>query len=267
MDYKATKCPTCGAENLTVLETVEIDGDKYHRYHCPYCGNIFTSKKANASLVKDSGSHKNDVYEFAPTKYTAKDIYKKAVKSIVNIYCAYGDKLSAGTGIFINKHFILTNAHVINNPDPDNCAPFTFGKISCAYQDSSDAFRAELVYSDNAIDLAILKTEATNESFNKLNLVEPVTGEKVFAVGNAKNLGLSIVDGLVSNANANGKIMFSAPINHGNSGGPLYNEKGQIIGVVTSILTNANSIDYAINMKSILGFIHEAENKEEINII
>ena len=61
--------------------------------------------------------------------------------------------------------------------------------------------------------------------------------------------------------------MFSAPINHGNSGGPLYNEKGQIIGVVTSILTNANSIDYAINMKSILGFIHEAESKEEINII
>ncbi len=78
---------------------------------------------------------------------------------------------------------------------------------------------------------------------------------------NAICQGLSIVEGIVSDASrdVNGVeyIMHSAPVNHGNSGGPLYNSKGQVIGMIASSRKDAKNMSYAIPNSILIEFISD----------
>ena len=129
----------------------------------------------------------------------------------------------------------------------------------------------DIIDVDLVLDLALLKINRKNLASTKFGSYESLkTGENVVSIGNSKGEGMSITEGLVSDRNrqlaGQNKILISVPINHGNSGGPLFNMKGQVVGVVCSSKKNAVAMNYAIPVDQVVKFISKIENEQEIKV-
>lgn len=140
-----------------------------------------------------------------------------------------------GSGFFISEDGLLvTNEHVING-----------GEEYTIVLDDGTEFEAELVGADSRTDLALLKVN-TDRDFTYVTFADQPSrvGEWVVAVGNPFGLGGTVTAGIVS---ANGRdigsgpyddfIQIDAPVNRGNSGGPAFNMRGEVIGVNAAIFS------------------------------
>ncbi|MCT4654450.1 MAG: Do family serine endopeptidase [Cohaesibacter sp.] len=143
---------------------------------------------------------------------------------------------SQGSGFFISEDgFVVTNHHVI-----DKGSEFTL------VMDDGTELKADLVGSDARSDLALLKVKDSDKKFTYVKFATdlPPVGQWVVAVGNPFGLGGSVTAGIVSahgrdiNArNYESFIQIDAAVNKGNSGGPTFNLKGEVIGVNTAIFS------------------------------
>jgi S1-C subfamily serine protease len=168
---------------------------------------------------------------------------KPAVVAIVT-YDANGEALLTGSGFFIRPGQVVTNFHVIR------------GARSCEIKTLDGKGRvypvAGTVAIDQEGDLAILSVDMPTEKArsSEVSSVLPDEGEKIFVIGNPLKLEGSVSDGIVSAVREVpdvGKIIqITAPISHGNSGSPVFNLHGQVIGVVTVKVTNGQNINLAI---------------------
>ena len=144
-----------------------------------------------------------------------------------------------GSGFVIDPSgVIVTNKHVINRAF----------QITVHFSDGSRA-RARLLAEGGSVDLAILKVDVQRKlhalAWGDSSGLE--IGDAVLAIGNPLGLGMSVSAGIVSALNRNindspydDYIQTDAAINHGNSGGPLVNLEGQVVGVDTSLFTVPN---------------------------
>jgi serine protease Do len=155
-----------------------------------------------------------------------------------------------GSGFVISEDgYIVTNNHVIEGADEITIEFF-----------SGDKLKAKLVGTDPKTDIALLKVESDKPlpfvTFGNSDLMR--VGDWVMAMGNPLGQGFSVSAGIVS---ARGRelnpgayddfIQTDAAINRGNSGGPLFNMDGQVIGVNTAILSpNGGSIGIGFSMAS-----------------
>ena len=154
-----------------------------------------------------------------------------------------------GSGFVISSDgYIVTNHHVINGAD----------QITIEFNDGS--FReAVIIGSDENIDIALLKVDAET----MLEFVEfgdsdiSRVGDWVMAMGNPLGQGFSVSVGIISarnrelSGNYDDYIQTDAAINRGNSGGPLFNMDGEVVGVNTAILSpNGGSIGIGFSMAS-----------------
>lgn len=153
---------------------------------------------------------------------------------------------SLGSGFIIDKEgYILTNYHVVERAD----------EVHVTTADEKD-YNAKVVGTDEKTDIALIKIEDGGKSFPYAPLGDSDTlsiGEWVIAIGNPFGLGETVTAGIVS---AKGRIIGSGPyddfiqtdasINPGNSGGPLFNIKGEVVGINTAIIANANGIGFAV---------------------
>jgi serine protease Do len=154
-----------------------------------------------------------------------------------------------GSGFVISEDgYIVTNNHVIENADEIEVEFF-----------SGERLKAKLVGTDPKTDIALLKVEGDKPlpfvSFGNSDLMR--VGDWVMAMGNPLGQGFSVSAGIVS---ARGRqlsgsyddfIQTDAAINRGNSGGPLFNMDGQVVGVNTAILSpNGGSIGIGFSMSS-----------------
>ncbi|WP_417667295.1 Do family serine endopeptidase [Roseibium sp.] len=143
--------------------------------------------------------------------------------------------MSQGSGFFITEDgYLVTNQHVI-----DKGTEFTI------VTNDGNEYDAKLIGADKRTDLALLKVDADKE-FTYVKFAEdaPNVGEWVVAIGNPFGLGGSVTAGIVS---ARGRdigaghyddfIQIDAPVNRGNSGGPAFNMKGEVIGVNAAIFS------------------------------
>lgn len=182
-----------------------------------------------------------------------KKVYSKAVKSVFAIY--YPETINqegvSGTGFavnFENQIIIVTNAHVVPLKSQE------YRLISS----SNKQYSAKVIYSDKESDIAFLKLNEQKEiSTLKLNnsYLENFIGSYVFTIGNPYDLLFSYSDGSLSNVLR--QVMFgdeydevllqtNIEVNPGNSGGPLLNHAGEVIGIVSSTLENTSGISLAI---------------------
>ncbi|HEY4041616.1 MAG TPA: trypsin-like peptidase domain-containing protein [Rhodopila sp.] len=196
--------------------------------------------------------------ELAPTSQA--ELIRGLLPSVVNITIRTGataapdqvqasasqsgasDRIAVGSGFVIDPAgMIATNWHVVTNAS----------EITVTFSDGTRV-PATVVGAWRAVDLALLKVDAGH----KLQAVQwgdssaVQIGDPVLAMGNAFGVGLSVSAGIVSALNRNigdslvdEFIQTDAAINHGNSGGPLFNLKGEVIGVNSAIIspTAANS--------------------------
>ena len=126
-----------------------------------------------------------------------------------------------------------------------------------------------MICANPTLDLALLKTEPNKELIPvTFSNQEAFPGEAVYAIGNSKGEGLCIVEGIVSDVHrkigAIDAVMISAPVTHGNSGGPVFDADGKFIGIVQSGRNDVSAMNYVIPINTILDFLQEAKDKENI---
>lgn len=168
---------------------------------------------------------------------------KPAVVAIVT-YDASGDALTTGSGFFIRPGQVVTNLHVMRGARRSEIRTLD-GKGRVHQVEGVLAI-------DEEGDLALLSVPTPPERArsSELSPVLPDEGERVFVIGNPLKLEGSVSDGIVSAVRevpGVGRIIqTTAPISHGNSGSPIFNLKGKIVGVVTVKVTNGQNINLGI---------------------
>jgi S1-C subfamily serine protease len=168
---------------------------------------------------------------------------KPAVVSIAT-YDASGEALMTGSGFFLNQGKVVTNLHVIRNA--------TRVEVKTLDGKGRTYPVTGLLAVDEEGDLALLKVEMPPERSRAIELAPllPDEGETVFVIGNPLKLEGSVSNGIVSAVrevpNVGRILQLTAPISHGNSGSPVFNLRGQVLGVVTVKVTNGQNINLAI---------------------
>lgn len=191
-----------------------------------------------------------------PNKLSPRDIYKSYGPAVVLVFATDGSAQgSAGTGSVITADGqVITNAHVIANEGRPYKKLFVYFKpeklTGSMKDDLQHRYEAQLVDLDKDLDLALLKIKAPPKGMVIMPVADPDNveiGDPVVAIGHPETAGLwTMTTGMVSSVvkdfqGVPGKDIFQtdASINRGNSGGPLINEFGQMIGINTSISRRA----------------------------
>jgi S1-C subfamily serine protease len=165
---------------------------------------------------------------------TVAQIYRDSAPGVVRVTQAQGQ----GSGFVIDSEgHILTNAHVVDGSGP------VFVSFS-----NNDRVQATVVGKDDSTDTALLKVTESSDALRPLALGSSTSvnvGDPVLAIGNPFGLDRTITSGIVSAVARqiqapngfpiNNAIQTDAAINHGNSGGPLLNMQGQVIGINSQI--------------------------------
>ena len=151
----------------------------------------------------------------------------------------------AGTGFVIDERgYILTNHHVIENAE----------RITVKFTDGR-SIRADVIGSDPDTDIALIKVVAPHKFAHATlgNSDELRVGEWVCAIGNPLAYEHTVTVGVVSfigrklfDTSLDNYIQTDAAINFGNSGGPLINSRGEVIGINSAISRQASSIGFAV---------------------
>lgn len=183
-----------------------------------------------------------------PLPIEAQDLLPELVRRIkpsavaIETYDSRGEKLSRGSGFFVDADRIVTNRHVLEG-----------------------AYRAEVHSSSGAVfpvkgvlavdaegDIALLKIDTPAPPIRPLPLdkTSPQEGESVVVIGNPLGLEGSVTNGIVSAVRdipTFGRIIqITAPISSGSSGSPVVNMQGQVIGIATLQITGGQSVNFAI---------------------
>jgi S1-C subfamily serine protease len=180
----------------------------------------------------------------------ASGVVEVAVTTAASDYSPFGGGSSSqeaqGTGfVYDTKGHIVTNEHVIENAE----------SIAVTFSDGS-TYEATLVGSDASSDLAVLKVDTPAGKLHPLTLGDSAAvgvGDGVVAIGNPFGLDNTVTAGIVSavgreitapdNSPIENAIQTDAPINHGNSGGPLFELQGRVIGVTAQIESSGGGSD------------------------
>ena len=178
------------------------------------------------------------------------EIYERSYRSVVEITATDGSfggqQQAQGSGfVYDTNGNIVTNQHVVDGA----------GSISVRFWNGS-TYPAELVGSDPSTDLAVIRVDAPASLLEPLRLADSSdvgVGDGVVAIGSPFGLEGTVTSGIVSavhrqmtapnNFTINDSIQTDAAINHGNSGGPLLDEQGRVIGVNAQIESDSGGSD------------------------
>jgi serine protease Do len=172
-------------------------------------------------------------------------LFLKCKNSVFLIYSLEEKGTSQGSGFFVNdKGIAISNYHVLNALNLNS---------SLVVLEDGQEFKVEKVIEENKeLDYVIFKvSNPLSIKFDKVDVsyLNSVIGESVFAIGNPMGLEKTLSEGIVSGFRDSEKyIQTTAPITYGSSGGPLFNKRGEVIGITTSGMGKAN-LNFAINIK------------------
>ena len=210
--------------------------------------DIFSDKTVTIPTCAPDPSVRMELLAPGETALTATEIYEKVLPSTVTVIAVEGeDSASVGTGVILTEDgYFITNAHVIAG-----------GKSCWIATDMGQTYDAELVGYDADQDLAVLKAVGaeglTPAEFGDSDYC--AVGERVYAIGNPLGVELrgTFTEGMISAVErtlmVDGKSMTvlqtTAALNNGNSGGPLINDRGQVIGINTLKMSGTGAANEA----------------------
>lgn len=211
--------------------------------------------------------------------YSTADLRPAPIKELVN---TFGEAVvqirtpgGSGSGFVIDEEgHCITNCHVIEGET--NVTVDIFENVNGSIRERSIT-DVEIVALTPFFDLALLKLPNPNgRKFEKvfLGFVDDLRpGDMAFAVGNPLGLTRSVTEGIISNTrrNVEGQVYLqtTAQISPGNSGGPLFNARGQVIGVTNMKIPLGEGLGFAIPVNYVVDFLRNREafafNKENPN--
>jgi S1-C subfamily serine protease len=235
--YYVTTHGAASGRILPWLHASDEDGGNTHLaiYKGPL-GN-FELKEASAAPAFDSEEQQNIA------------VYRKALPSVVNItstavafdfFNRPVPQQGQGSGFILSREgMILTNNHVIDNAQ----------RVEVTLSDKHK-YKAQVIGVDHQHDLALLKIDAPNlQPATLSDSAGLVVGQRVYAIGNPFGLSGTMTRGIISairsisgsgGAPIEDAIQTDAAVNPGNSGGPLLNSRGEVIGITTLIASNGS---------------------------
>jgi putative serine protease PepD len=173
-------------------------------------------------------------------------LYDRVHQGVVTIKVTTSEGQALGSGFVIDSQgHIVTNDHVVDGAS----------SISVEFSDGS-TYDAELIGTDASTDIGVIKVDAPSSELTPLQLGDSSAvqvGDEVVAIGSPLGLNETVTSGIVSalnrtitspnNFSINDAIQTDAAINHGNSGGPLLDLEGQVIGINSQIESDSGGND------------------------
>ncbi|MBM3233349.1 trypsin-like serine protease [Candidatus Pacearchaeota archaeon] len=179
-------------------------------------------------------------------------IISDAIQGVVSV----GTEKSAGSGFIMHEDgYIVTNAHVING-----------AKSIKVVNSDGKSFPAGLVGIDSFYDIALLKVDGKYNILSLSNSDQLQVGKKVIAIGNPYGLSFSVTEGIISaidRTGPNGKaeyIQTDVSLNPGNSGGPLIDTQGKVVGINNFKVSSAESLGFALESNSLKQVVNKIAN-------
>ena len=233
----------CSACNATLVEQTAIE-PLGHQYDA---GVVVTSASCVAAGTKKytctvpTCRHTyNEPYEMAT--FTATEIYDKAIKFVaeITIYDKTGEEIGVGAGfVYSSDGRIVTNYHVIEDA---YSATVTVNKKTYAVQ--------SVLTFDADIDLAVLKINATGLTVANVCKNPVKAGQTVWAIGSPRGQTNTLSQGIITYAERElygvCYVQHDASIAGGNSGGPLINVYGEVIGINTFYFADSQNLNFAV---------------------
>jgi 2-alkenal reductase len=189
------------------------------------------------------------------TGFDSGAIYRARIQGVVTISAVFSSGEAGGSGFVVSKSgLILTNAHVVTNSAQSNVQPQDVRPADQVYVRFADGNQvpATIVGYDLFSDVAVVRVSGSGERLSPVPLGNSSAvhvGEPVAAIGSPFLEAGSLSVGVVSAINRSlssgtgfaipGAIQTDAAINHGNSGGPLFDAAGQVIGINAQIQTTS----------------------------
>lgn len=249
----AEQIETGKASSGEILPDTGDSEEKYDNYR-DYFENYYSLPSGvNIPHGENTGEVTVEISPITGKELTLQEIYEKVSPAVVGITCYYdGEKYSWGTGVvFRADGYVITNTHVLEGADA----------AMVIFADGRE-LEAVLLGSDDASDIAVLKVEGEDLPFADFgNSDQLKVGDEAIAIGNplGEDYAGTMTNGIISainrNITYNGHTMTllqtNAALNEGNSGGPLINSRGQVIGItnmkiMSSYYTTVEGIGFAI---------------------
>ena len=201
--------------------------------------------------AKANWFHREGLPECRKNIFSTTDLSKKVRESVVII----STEESSGSGFVVNhinnQTLVITNSHVVDGAK----------NVLIKWSDGSEdiaSVRFDLGGRTNLTDLALLIVDGKKGKILPFKKDPPPVGSEVIAVGAPRGLDFSFTKGIISSLREKNKIIQTdAAVNPGNSGGPLINKSGCVVGINTFILTESEGLNFAISSDIALDFINK----------
>ena len=225
---------------------------------CIYCGATMAPEAVTTSFS-------------SPKRHSGADVFEKSINGVLEIACVGRNAEWSGSGYLISlKGYAITNAHVAADQDGSPCKNMIAMLCGQPIPATVIALADDRAGSGSGIDLALIRLNYVPRDAVALPFLQNGNvrnGEEVFVIGNSLGRGTCITSGIVSDAERrmNGRwyLMTDCAVNGGNSGGPIFNSRGQVIGTITlqgrtRTGADAEGMNYAIPAEVVKRFIEAA---------
>lgn len=251
-------CKFCGAEATEV---------RTGHYRCNFCSNEFDDEQAArpsqsapifTRVVENDGA------------LTGEQIYDMNINSVVEINATNDPKngVMCSSGFVVSRMgLVITNAHAVLDQLGQPCKRIVVKSQKGMHEAKIVALGKP---TNDSVDLCLLYVDGLNaESCTFGDSAALKNGQRVYLIGNSLGSGTCITSGIISDRERviqNMRypyIMTDAAANQGNSGGPLLNEHGEIIGVLVAGVDGAKGMNYAIPSRIADSFVSYVVNNSE----
>ncbi len=238
---------SCGEVQTSEIPLLDHDYSKEETITEPTCTTPGVKRLtcSNCSSFIDT--------EFKLDKLSPSDLYEQALSYVGEIvtYDKWGEELALATGfVYSDDGKIITNYHVIE------------GAYSAKIIIDGQSYKITNVLAyDKDIDLAVLKINATFDNYATVCSQPISVGSTVYAFGSSRGLTDTFSQGVVTHYNrvldGVNYLQHDASITHGNSGGPLFNEYGEVVGINTWGISDSQNLNFAVFTSELGNLIYD----------
>ena len=258
---KLNQCKTCGGELVLVGDT----------YYCQYCENAYKAQNVQSTDGKPQMTAAKTTTKLSEN--SGVDVFEDNIDGVIEI--TWNDEIyqHSGSGYIISSDgYAITNTHVVTHENGESCNRVTV-RIK-----NTETVANVITLGDNrhghgnGIDLALIKLKSPPAGIKPMKFADfssVKNGQRVYVIGNSLGYGTCITSGIVSDrlreVDGDKLLMTDCAVNGGNSGGPMFNEKGEVIGTIVSGIDGAEGMNFAIPCNDVIDFIKKANPSVKIN--